>query len=231
MLPASMAQPPANPRLGPLVICLVAGLAIGVGAGAVVFNSGDSGTKSTTAAKATVDTRPINLPSSLAGFRDDLEVEATKAPKGSNIVKLQTDHQAQVRRDTTAAYSKAFDGAAAAYRQYSDDTLLKRPSVIAVRAKAPGLTLGPVVDPAYLKLATPLMEVKTVGAVSCEILWSPQALEGQTPKPSSEHVIDCQRSGSALTVFVRAGTGFDGPVGLATMAGIVNAAYSAAAGG
>jgi hypothetical protein len=225
-----MAQLPANPRLGPLVVCLVAGLAIGVGTGAVVFNSGDDSTKSRPATKAAADARPINLPSSLAGFRDDLEVEVAKAPKGSDIVKQQTDHQAQVRRDTTAAYSKAFGGAASAYRQYSDDELLKRPYVIAVRAETPGLTLGPVVDPAYLKLAVPLTEVKTVGQVSCEINWSPQALEGQTPRPSSEHVISCQRSGSTLTVFAGGGSGFDGPTGLATMAGIVNAAYSAIAG-
>jgi hypothetical protein len=70
-----MGQLPPNPvRLGPLAICIVAGLAIGIGVGAVVFNSSDD--KKAGTAKAAADTRPIQLPASLAGFQDEPSVEA-----------------------------------------------------------------------------------------------------------------------------------------------------------
>jgi hypothetical protein len=101
--------------------------------------------------------------------------------------------------------------------------------VIAVRADAPGLTVGPVLDPAYLRLATPPRQVKTVGPV-CQIDWSPPTLAGQRPSHASEQVVGCQRSGQRLTVFVGGG-GFIGPADLQTMANVTNVAWSAISGG
>jgi hypothetical protein len=101
--------------------------------------------------------------------------------------------------------------------------------VIAVRAEAPGLTLGPVVDPAYLKLATPDREVKTFGDVQCEVIWNPPALQGQTPDPKNELTANCQRAGSGVTVLV-GGSSFDGAQNQQLMVALTNAAWSAASG-
>jgi hypothetical protein len=203
------------------LIALVAGLAIGIGAGALLSggsddNSGGSGS---------VDTAAIELPAQLGAFRDIVDVTTEKSKQSGDLART---HQADVKAATEAAYSKAYGGAAAGYREYSDDGLLQTPYVIAVRASTPGLTIGPVIDPAYLKQAKPPNGVETVGDVSCEILWD-FVPEGETPKPSTEHVLNCQRSGSALTVFV-GGSSFQGPAGLQKMAGLTNAAWTAIAG-
>jgi hypothetical protein len=211
----------------PLAIGILVALALGVGAGALLFGS-DNKRQSATTGGGAADTKPIQLPSTLAGFRDLIQVAATKSP-GPSLVKQQRDHQDKLRAATEAAYRKAFGGAAVAYRAYSDDALLKTPYVIAVRAAAPGLTLGPVVDPAYLGFATPDHEVKDFGAVSCQIQWFPPTLQGQTPKPSSEHVANCQRSGSGLTVLV-GGNHFDGPADVQLMVAFTNAAWTAVSG-
>jgi hypothetical protein len=221
--------PRAQPVRGfgaPLLVGLVVGVAVGVGAGALLFGSDDgSGAKS-----AAADTKPIKLPDTLGGFGDLVAVTASKSNGDSQQVDRQRDHQAKLKSMTEPAYSKAFGGAAATYRAYSDSGLEKTPYVIAVRAEAPGLTLGPVTDPAYLRLATPDREVKTFGEVSCQILWNPPTLEGKTPDPASQYVLNCQRSGSGVTVFV-GGSGFVGPADVQAMVGLTNAAWSAVSGG
>jgi hypothetical protein len=221
---------------GTLIVSAVVALAIGLGLGALLFGSSSStssasatssasGTSSTTAA----DTRPISLPASLGDFRDIVEVMADKGGK-SSVVSGRRQNEATVAAATQTAYSHAFGGAAAAYRAYSDSGLARLPYVIAVRAPAPGLTIGPVLNPKYLGLATSTRDTKTVGPVQCQILWSPPTLAGQTPAPPSEIVVGCQRSGPHLTVFVGGG-GFTGPAGLAGMVALANSAWSAASAG
>ena len=215
-----------------LIVSAVVALAVGLGLGALLFGS------SSIAAAArcvrnirrhAVDTRAITLPTSLGGFRDVADVMAAKGVKTS-IVANRRQTETAVAAATRAAYSHAYGGAAAAYRAYGDSGLAKMPYVIAVRATTPGLTVGPVVDPKFLGLATPTRETKIVGPVQCQIEWSPPTVAGHTPDPSSELVVGCQRSGSNLTVFV-AGGGFAGPSGLATMVGLANSAWSAASTG
>ncbi len=147
------APPPSGRPAWLLVVCAVVGLAVGIGAGALLFGSDDSSTKTTSAGSPTAgaSTKPVSLPSTLGGFRDLVDVVRTKAPKPDQV-KRQSDNQSKVRSATEAAYSKAFGGAATAYRAYSDGALLKTPYVIAVRAPAPGLTIGRVEDPAFLGL-------------------------------------------------------------------------------
>ena len=223
----------AHPKSAVIAIAVVVALAVGVGAGALLFHSSSTNSSSsgTTAGKtsATADTRPINLPASLAGLTDVITAIASHHPSAATLAR-QRSHQARVRSETEAAYSRAFGGAAAAYRQYSDGGLQKLPYVIAVRGPAPGLTIGPVIDAAFLGLATPEREVKTVGAVSCQIFWSPPTVAGRTPPPSSEIVTGCQRSSSGVTVFTGGGA-FAGPAGLATMVNLTNAAWTAASAG
>jgi hypothetical protein len=210
-------------------------LAVGLGLGALLFGSSGGSSSSTTttstatSASASADTQQISLPASLSGLRDAADVAADKGAK-SSIVAGRRHNEAVVAAATAAAYSHAFGGAAAAYRAYSDSALLKLPYVIAVRAAAPGLTIGPVVDAKYLGLATAPREVTAVGAVQCQIEWAPITVAGQTPPPSSELVVGCQRSGPRLTVFV-GGAGFTGPGGLSAMVGLANAAYAAASSG
>jgi hypothetical protein len=225
----------AQPKAGVIVVAVVVALAVGVGAGALLFKSSstNSTASGTTAGKTntTADTRPITLPANLAGLTDITTVMASHHPSATTLTR-QRSHQVRVRSETEAAYSAAFGGAAAAYRQYSDSGLQKLPYVIAVRGSAPGLTIGPVIDAVFLGLATPEREVKTVGEVSCQIFWSPPTVAGRTPPPSSEIVTGCQRSSSGVTVFTGGGGGgFAGPAGLATMVNLTNAAWTAASAG
>ncbi|HUO73148.1 MAG TPA: hypothetical protein VMU39_20435 [Solirubrobacteraceae bacterium] len=209
-------------KIAAAAIAAVVGLAVGVGLGALLFSS--SSTTSTTT--TTVDPKPVSLPASLAGFRDITDVIAARSPQ-SAAVQRQLAHQAAVSAATDAAYRKAFGGAGVAYRQYSDSRLEKLPYVIAVRAPTPALTLGPVISASYLGLATPEREVRTVGAVSCQILWSPPTVAGHTPPSSSEHIVGCQRSTGGLTVFTGGGS-FAGPADLQEIVDLTNAAWSAA---
>ncbi len=203
------------------VAAVVVGLAVGFGIGAIAFGGGSSGTTTTT-----VSTKPIQLPASLGGLNDVSAVVASK--RRGSVAKQTRANEAKVRAMTAAAYSHAFGGAAATYRRYSDSGLTRQVYVIAVRSGAPGLTIGPVVDPAYLGLATPEREVKTIGSVSCEIDWTP-VVAGNKPQPSDEHVAVCERSGSTVTVFV-GGSGFSGPTGLQSLAGLASQAWSVAGG-
>jgi hypothetical protein len=214
-----------------VLVSAVGALAVGLALGALLFGGSRSKTSSSTTGSAkptAADTRPISLPASLGGFEDVLSAEAAKGAKAS-LIAARKRHEATVAAATVAAYSRAYGGVSAAYHAYADDTLLRLPYVIAVRAGAPGLTIGPVIDAKYLGLATPTREVKTVGSVQCQVDWSPPTVAGQTPPDSSELVVGCQRSGRGLTVFTNGG-GFSGQRGLDAMVGLTNAAWSAASG-
>ncbi len=221
-----------KPNTGTVIVSAVVALAAGLGLGACGSSSKSSSSSSSNASSpgptgtTAADTRPISLPASLDGYRDAADAMAARGTKAS-IVSAHRKNEAAVAAATQAAYSRAYGGAASAFRNYSDAGLSKFPYVIAVRAAAPGLTIGPVQDPKFLGLATPEREVKAVGAVQCQIDWSPPTVAGQTPAPSSELVVACQRSEGRVSVFV-AGGGFAGPAGLAALVGLTNSAFSAA---
>jgi hypothetical protein len=205
-------------RILALPIVLLLSLAIAGCGGGGGDSSGGSGE---------VGTDPIALPAKIDGLAELVTVIESKG--SSKGAKDQIENQEALSKETSAAYSTAFDGAAAAYRAYADSELLKMPYVIAVRAEAPGMTIGPVVDPEYLGLAKPEREVQAVGEVECQIVWSPPVPEGQTPEPSSELTTNCQRSGSGASVFVGS-AGYEGPSGLREMAGFTEAAWKAVVG-
>ena len=206
-----MLAPMTPPRSALALLLASAALLAGCG--------GDSGGSS---GSGEPDTRAIELPASLGSFKDIVDVMKSK---GAPSLDEQQKHQDTVRTATVDQYSKAYDGAAVANREYSDTDLLKTPYVIAVRAATPGLTLGPVIDAPFLKLAKPEHEVKTIGDVQCELFWE-TVIEGQTAKDSDEHVLRCQRTGSGLTVFA-GGSGFDGATGELQLVGLVNEAWDA----
>jgi hypothetical protein len=212
-----------------VAVGLVIGIAVGVGIGAIAFGSSDNHATTTTATTtATAGTKPISLPAALSGYKDLAAAIAANGAKGTRL-QSQVTNQAHVRAATEAAYHTAFAGAASAYRAYSDSALSQQLYVIAVRAPAPGMTIGPVSDPAFLGLATPEREVKSAGDVSCQIEWLPPTVAGHTAPASSEHVVACQRSASGVTVFTGS-SGFTGPSGLQAMAGFTDAAWAAASG-
>jgi hypothetical protein len=208
-----------------LVVSLLA-LTTAIGLGAC--GSDDDGGGGSTAGGGEVSTKPISLPETLGPFRDVVAASEAKGQKGPAANNARR-HQERTKQRTEAAYSKAYDGAASAYRQYADEGLERLPWVIAVRSPSPGLTVGPASDPEYLLLATPEHEVKTMGEVECRIDWSPPALQGKTPDPESENVTMCQRSDDKLTVFA-GGNGFKGPQGLQAMVDLTNQAWTAASG-
>src|SRR4051812_14401019 len=207
-----------------LAVCLLA-LATATGVGAC--GGDDDGGGGSAQGGTAVSTKPIALPDTLGSFGDVVEAAKAKGQKGPPLENSRK-HQERVKQRTEDAYSKAYGGAAAAYRQYTDENLERLPWVIAVRSKAPGLTEGPASDPEYLLLASPEHEIKTEGEVQCRIDWSPPTLQGKKPDPESELVTMCQRTSNDLTVFVGGG-GFKGPDGLSQMVALTNDAYDAAA--
>jgi hypothetical protein len=190
-----------------------------------IAGCGGSGDNGGSGSGVSGSSEAISLPAQLGEFRDVADVTSEKAPDAGA---KQRTHQDDVRTATAAAYSKAYGGAGATYRGYSNSGLDLMPWVIAVRAESPGLTVGPVVDPAYLKLAKPEHEIKDFGDVSCELFWN-TVLEGEEPKPDDETVVRCQRSGSGVTVLV-GGNGFKGPDGEQAMVDLTNAAFDAVSG-
>jgi hypothetical protein len=207
------------------VAAVAVGIAVGFGIGAIAFGGGSSGGGATT---TTISTKPIQLPAALGGLRDLSSVFASKSP-GSSAAKQASANEAKDGALTIAAYSRAYGGAAAAYRVYTDSSISHQVYLIAVRSGAPGLTIGPVIDPASLGLATPEQEVKQVGPVSCAVDWNPVAA-GNRPQPSDEHIAVCERTGPGVTVFVGGG-GYSGPAGLQTLSGLADQGWSAVSGG
>jgi hypothetical protein len=203
-----------------LVVGALALAGCGGGDGGDTGGSGSSGGPSTA-----VGTDPISLPEEIDGLKELVKaVEARNSP--AKLVEDQLKNQEAVAKGTEAAYSRAFDGAAAAYLSYGDAELLHMPYVIAVRAEAPGMTIGPVEDPSLLGLAKPEREVRAVGEVECQIVWSPPVTAGTKPDPSSELTTNCQRTGSGATVFVGA-SGYEGPSGLKSLSSFTEAAWEA----
>jgi hypothetical protein len=209
------------PVLGTL---LAAALALaGCGGGGSSTDGGSTG-----GGGGEVGTAAIELPAEIAGLTEMVKaIEAKKSP--APLIKSQTKNQAETAELTAAAYTKAFGGASAAYRQYADPELLKMPYVIAVRAEAPGMVIGPVYNPEFLGLENAEREVKAVGEVECQVLWSPPTTKGTKPDPSSELTSNCQRVGSGVSVFVGS-AGYEGPSGLKEMASFTEAAWKAVTG-
>lgn len=214
------------------VLVFLAALTLLVGAVALAgCGGGDDTGGSTTAGGGgggEVSTEPIDLPPELDGLKE--LVKAVEARSSDDkIVKSQVENQEQVAKATEAAYSKAFGGAATAYLSYADAKLLHLPYVIAVRADAPGMTIGPVEDPSFIGLAKPEREVRSVGEVECQIVWSPPVTEGTKPDPADELTTNCQRSGSGSTVYTGA-AGYEGPSGLKELSSFTDAAWEAVTG-
>jgi hypothetical protein len=210
-------------RLPLALVALVAILAV-AGCGGGDDDSGGSDGGGAGGTKSAPNTTAIELPATLGSYKDVIDVAKSKAPNGTTVA-AQEQRQANAERLTTAAYSAAFGGAASAFRSYGDQALEQLPSVIAVRAEAPGITFGPVVDPKDLRLAKPQNEVQKIGEVECLVFWLPVP-EGQTPPGDQPNVRQCQRVGSGVTVFVY-GSGFNGPAGVEAMAKLTDDAFAA----
>jgi hypothetical protein len=200
----------------------------GVGIGALAFGGEDDGdgggSGSALASKA-----PIDLPEELAGFTD-VVVKAEQDKINPRAAEQQRTRIEKVAANTEKAYSEAFGGASSAFRVYADAALEKRPSVIVVRAEAPGLVIGPVEDPASLRLAAPPQEVKRYGEVSCHINSLQVTAEGQRPDPDNQAVVSCQRAGDGVTAFVYGAGGFRGTAGIQQAVDLTSAAWEAAKG-
>jgi hypothetical protein len=171
--------------------------------------------------------RAIQLPERLGMFEDQIVVDRQHGSAANTAsLALQEDHTAQL---TVAAYQRAYPGAAAAFRAYANSTLELLPDVVAVRAPTPGLTVGPVADPADLGLAMDMSTVESFGDVSCVVYTEEQTLAGHPVPPSSLTYGQCLRSGPHLSVFVWGG-GFDGNSGRTAIVALTDAAYNAVAG-
>jgi outer membrane murein-binding lipoprotein Lpp len=214
------------PMLGAL---LCAALAVAVVALAGCGGGGSSSDGGSTGGSGEVSTAAIELPAEIDGYGEMVKQIEAKKPSAKTLSE-QTKSQEETAEMTAAAYTKAYGGAAAAYRQYAEAELLKMPYVIAVRAEAPGMVVGPVYDPKFLGLENAEREVKAVGEVECQVNWSPPTPTGTKPDPNSELTSNCQRVGSGVSVFVGS-AGYEGPGGLKEMASFTEAAWKAIAEG
>jgi len=170
-------------------------------------------------------TTPIRLPARLGQFEDLVAVTRQHSASAAAFQARMQGHTASL---TIAAYERAYSGASVAYRAYADNTLELLPSVIAVRAPSPGLTLGPVMDPADLGLAIDDHTVQLFGDVSCAV-YNGAVVAGQKVNPASLTYEQCQRTGPHLSVFVYGG-GFEGNTGRDAIVALTNAAYNAVTG-
>ena len=163
-----------------------------------------SGSESATAA----DTRPITMPETLGGMSTLVAVTTEKggADKGKQM-QQRNDHTIAL---TTEAYQKAYDGAAVGVQLYTNDELLFYGTAIAVRAESPGLTLGPVSDPADIGLAQNMREIVAVGDAECLVVHTRGTRAGETPDPDDSITSLCQRSGPDGTAMVYGNAGRDG---------------------
>ena len=228
---APSAAPPPKGRKpwAAMVVGLVAGLVIAVVVDGVLVATKALHFGSTT---ASVNTAPISLPASLPGYQDLLAASSAKAgaslsaDKKATLIQKQKDNQTKVKSLTIAAYQQAYGGAAVDAHTYSDADLMHFVTVIAVRAKAPGLTLGPVSDPAYLGLAVSQQQVVRSGEVDCEMVQTMSVPAGQTPEPKNVIYPVCQRTADGLTVQVFGGS-MQGAEGQQTMIALVNDAWAA----
>ena len=230
-VPAAAAAP--HRPWGAAVLGLVAGLVIAVVAGAVLVATHTLHFGS--APRAAVGAQPLTLPAELAGFSD--LVAANKAVLGNSslsdakkasVLAGQQANQEEVSRLTIASYQRANPGAAVAYRSYADPKLLHFASVVAVRAGYPGLTIGPVVDPAFLGLAVAQQQVKSFGDVDCVVAQADLTQAGSPVDPATDLTTMCQRTSGALTVQVY-GQSFKGAADQQSMVQLTRSAWAAVA--
>jgi len=184
---APSAAPTPGPRRpwGAAALGLVVGLLLALGFGGVLVATK---TVHLGSATATADGRAVVLPdtlccptyrgpASLVVVSGSISGTSTAEPevRTSRAAAL-AGNQDKVGQLTEAAYRRADPGSGFGYRQYATKDLRKYAAVIAVRAQHPGLTIGPVADPAYLGLAVALERIEVVG--TCSAQWSSRERPG-----------------------------------------------------
>lgn len=154
-----------------------------------------------------VDTRAVELPAELAGLRDRSDVIEDQA--GAERAETDRENAERSVALTKQWYDRAYDGAGFGMRTYADDELELVPTVIAVRAPAPGLTSGPVADPEVLGIeAGPSVprHVESDG-VECVEFSTVTVPAGQEVDPDRVVTGLCSATDGTNTVFVHGITG------------------------
>jgi len=219
------------------LVGFLAGLVLAVAVGAILVATKAAHLGSPTDAPQPASSTPVSLPNALPGFADFLTVNKTaiaassmSADKKAAQLAKQEANQSNVEQLTVASYRRASPGAAVAFHGYADSGLEHFVNIIAIRAAYPGLTLGPVPDPAYLGLAVPQQQVKSFGQVDCLVTQSRTTLAGKPVDPDNDVTTMCQRTGDSLSVQVYGGGGFTGVAGQQAMVALTNSAWNAASG-
>lgn len=212
------AQPSRGPGATPWVLggvggFLLAGAVVGVLAatGAVGFGGG----------QGNVNTDPVEMPESVG----DYLTLAGQMEEGGESAESLVERFGRTSELTQEHYSAAFDGAGVGVQSYSDESIERNWTVIAVRAEAPGLLTGPIPDPADLGLEVNRQEVIERDGVEC-IQLNETVTAGETPDPEETQTGLCQRSEDGLTVMVQGG-GAAGVAGQAELISFTNQAYDA----
>jgi hypothetical protein len=149
-------------------------------------------------ATTAADTTPITMPDTLAGFRTTVAVSTEKG--GADRGKQMAERNSRTIDLTVKSYQQAYDGAAVGVQMYSTDGLDFFGTAIVVRAESPGLTIGPIPDPADLGLAQNMRETVVVGDAECLVNHTRGTVAGKTPDPQDDLTSLCQRTGPGLTV-------------------------------
>lgn len=208
---------PGPSRIRSLLIGLLAGVLVtalvvgGLGLAGVV-HWGDT---------AAVDTRPVELPNTLAGMTDLGEASAKKDTKGGGEAIKQRQDRTYAR--TIDRYRTAFGGAATGVRTYTTDDLASFLTVIAIRADSPGLVTGPSADPADLGLVAGggVFELDVEGDTQCLYTSSRPVKAGETMNIVDRTTTACRTASDGLTIYVSGvgiGNGYQQMVSLARAA-------------
>jgi hypothetical protein len=214
-----------------VTIGIIVGIVMTVVAGAILmathvisWGSGDS-------SDAAADTRTVTLPAVLGGLRTQLTVVGEKSSGKPDVVEKQKARQDNTVRLTTAAYTKAYGGAASGMEVYANDDLTAFISVIAVRGgSSNGLANGPVNDPADLGTAQNQSDVVRTGDVDCIVTHTRFTQANEPVDPKNDLAGYCQRTAPGLTIGAT-GRPPDGPEGTALMVKIIDEAWAALGGG
>lgn len=185
--------------------------------GAMSFGSGN--------ATAAVDARAVILPAQLAGFNDKDAVADARSTKDSEHRRAITS---RLYARTSQQYSTAYHGAGVGVRTFADADLMLLPTVIAVRAPAGGLTVGPDPDPADLGMGAPRQQVVMDGNVQCLIVNIEMVTKGKQIEPDKQITSICRLSDATMTVDV-VGNG-PGVKGRQQMIELTKAAFAAVTG-
>jgi hypothetical protein len=141
--------------------------------------------------------KPIVAPKRIGIYLREAAVKKLNNSVGKKVIAREAAWNAR----TAEAVSKAYRGAPAVAESYAREDLTIFFKLVAVRARTPG-EWALYTDPKVLGSVRPQAQVKSFGAVQCQItnVFTPA---GQKPAADSVQTVECRRTSAHLTVTLK----------------------------